>query len=95
MPEAADRAFHALSSRARTMVLRALTRDADRSRPQIAKTTGLTTEAVRVSLNELERLGYVTVSHPPGLRHGRRVTYSANADTFRNDLAVLAAYIHG
>lgn len=95
MPESADRAFHALSSRARVEVLRMLLSNPDQTRPQIVDGTGVGAPTVRLALEELERLGYLEVSAPPGERHGRRVTYSVLADKLRADHAALTAYIYG
>ncbi len=93
MPEAADRAFHALASRTRVEVLRALSSVPNLSRPEIVENTGLTPSSVRIALEELERLGYVEVSVPVGERHGRRVTYRAAIDRLRADQTALADYI--
>lgn len=95
MPTAADRAFHALSSRARVEVLRFLISNSDQARPEIAEATGLSAPTVRIALEDLERLGYLTASAAPGERHGRRVTYSASASKLAEDHQALAAYIFG
>lgn len=93
MPLGADRAFRALSSRARIEVMKALGLQQDQTRPQLAEATGLTPATVRSALEDLEDLSYVTVSEPPGSRHGRPVTYRVNRTVFQGDLADLAAYV--
>lgn len=95
MPASADRAFKAMSSRARIDVLRALMQSPDQTRQAIADSAGLSVQTVYAALESLEELGYVEASAPPGQRHGRLMTYSAAEDRFRADQAALLEYIAG
>jgi len=96
MPERADLAWQAVSSRARLDLMRALMRTQQpMTARDLAAETGLGAPTIQTALGQLEAMGYVAASEPQGLRKGKQVTYEAAGDQFRDDFTELSKYLLG
>ena len=93
MPDAADRAWRAISGRARLDILRALLVDGPATARELAQSTGLSAPTIQTALTQLEALDYVSASEPVGLRKGKHVTYGVQRDDLEAGIASLHAYL--
>lgn len=93
MPERARTAHQAIASTARMETVKFLFEHPGSTRAELVASTGVSTNAARVSLEQLEELGYVEADFPPEARNGRTVRYTADREALSADLAVLVAYI--
>ncbi|MGZ0069864.1 ArsR/SmtB family transcription factor [Microbacterium arborescens] len=92
MPARADVAWQALSGRVRLELMRTLAAGEPMTIRDIEVSTKFPPPTIRKALAQLEALGYVVVSEPPGQRHGRSVTYALDSDQVRSDYDALGQY---
>lgn len=95
MPDPARAAHQAIAGPARLEAVRFLLAHPASTRSELVNGTGVSTNAGRVALEQLEDLGYVTADVPADARNGRTVRYTADRQRLTADLAALLAYVVG
>ncbi|MFJ2535789.1 winged helix-turn-helix transcriptional regulator [Microbacterium maritypicum] len=95
MPLGANRVHRAIATTSRVELIRALLANPYSTAPEVRDATGLSREAVREALEQLERLGYlhVSVEIPAGRRRGHVPSYALHTHLLLPDLDTLTTYI--
>jgi DNA-binding MarR family transcriptional regulator len=83
----------AVSGTSRLITLRYLLEHPGATRTQLVDATGVTSSTARVTLRELEALGYIVADVDGENRNGRQVHYSARRDVLTDDLAAFVAWM--
>ena len=83
LPAHVEAAIEAFGTPVRLVVLAHLRRAGRAAVDDLATATGLGPATVRRHLDALEQLGVVAGDEPPEARHGKRTTYSVDADRLR------------
>lgn len=87
--------MHVLHTPAKQELIRWLCQHPNSSTAAVAQTFGISVEAARQRLAELEDAGILTGSVASGHRRGRVVTFTVDTDRLKVLLAALAAYVLG
>ncbi len=94
MPAAAQRALRAIAVPARADIVRYLLLHPESVAREVTAGTGIGRDTVRASLLELERAGFL-FTDAEGDRERRTVRYSIDAQSLRDALSELSAYVMG
>ncbi|WP_223695363.1 winged helix-turn-helix domain-containing protein [Leifsonia poae] len=93
MPQRAAAVHQAVSGTSRLITLRFLLENPGATRTHLVEETGLTPSTARVTLRELETLGYIVADIEGENRNGRSVRYSARRDVLTDDLTAFVAWM--
>ncbi|MGJ4846603.1 MarR family transcriptional regulator [Leifsonia sp. Le1] len=93
MPPRAAAVHQAVSGTSRLITLRFLLENPGATRTHLVEETGLTPSTARVTLRELETLGYIAADVEGENRNGRAVHYSARRDVLTDDLTAFVAWM--
>ncbi len=93
MPPRAAAVHQAVSGTSRLITLRYLLEHPGATRTHLVDATGLTPSTARVTLRELESLGYIEADIEGESRNGRPVRYSARRDVLTDDLTAFVAWM--
>ena len=93
MPPRAAAVHQAVSGTSRLITLRFLLENPGATRTHLVEETGLTPSTARVTLRELETLGYIVADIEGENRNGRSVRYSARRDVLTDDLTAFVAWL--
>lgn len=93
MPPRASAVHQAVSGTSRLITLRYLLEHPGATRTHLVEATGLTPSTARVTLRELESLGYIEADIEGENRNGRQVRYSARRDVLTDDLTAFVAWM--
>lgn len=87
--------MHVLHTPAKQELIRWLCQHPGSSTAAVAQAFGISGEAARQRLTELETAGILSASVESGHRRGRVVTFTVDTDRLKVLLAALAAYVLG